>query len=203
MSTLPDQPSNTPERREAKIPLIWSHDYTKKIGRVRLDSRDHVNFELTYDINQIIAGLILSGDLRELTLGYAAARAAVEERPPSHMVEHARRELKLLGEDEVTIEWYLSVIQAYSDFGHSGGSHSATLPVLMRLLEQKNLRPLTSNPDEWVHHTADTWPPAGIWQNKRNSEAFSMDDGKTYWLVSEAVNAQGIRPVHETVSKEG
>lgn len=168
-----------------------------------MDSRDHINFDLNYATNEFLAGLMLSGDLRELTLGYAAARAAVEERPPSHMVEHARRELKLLGEDEVTIEWYLSVIQTYANFGHSGGSHAATMPVLMRLLEQKNLRPLTDDPEEWIHHTADTWPPAGVWQNKRNSEAFSLDDGKTYWLVSEETDDQGVRAMHETVSREG
>ena len=46
--------------------------------------------------------------------------------------------------------------------------------------------PLTDDPYEWQYHGEDLWgSKEGIWQNKRNSEAFSNDGGQTYYLLSE------------------
>lgn len=104
----------------------------------------------------------------------------------SNLVDHARIELELVGEELETIEGYLKVIQAFADMGHSGGSASVAIPVINALLQFKNLRPLTDDPEEWIHHGPDVWDGKnGIWQNKRNSEAFSEDGGKTYTLLSE------------------
>lgn len=105
------------------------------------------------------------------------------------LVEHAERELRLLGEEEATIQGYLKVIQAFSDMGHSGGSAMVAIPTINRLLNFKNLRPLTDDPDEWVQ-VADN-----LWQNVRDSSAFSEDGGKTYTLLSERENPGGLEPM--------
>ena len=114
----------------------------------------------------------------------------VDETPrESNLMIHARRELELLGEEPEIVEGYLKMIQIFADMGHSGGSASVFIPTLTRLLQFKNLKPLTDDPDEWFHHTAEAWgEPGGVWQNVRNSEAFSDDGGKTYTLLSEGSN---------------
>jgi hypothetical protein len=114
----------------------------------------------------------------------------------SNLVNHARHELELVGEDETTIEGYLRVIQAFADMNHSGGSAFVAIPVINELLQFRNLKPLTNNPDEWVFHGPQTWgAEGGVWQNKRNSEAFSHDGGKTYYLLS-SKNDTGVFPLH-------
>lgn len=101
----------------------------------------------------------------------------------SKLVEHARRELELLGEDPETIEGLVKVIQAYADMGHSGGSHAVTLPVLTRLLNFENLKPLTNDISEWDHIPVHIAGRPDMWQSIRNSKMFSNDAGKTYYDV--------------------
>jgi hypothetical protein len=109
-----------------------------------------------------------------------------EPKIESGIVEHARVELELIGEESDTVDGYLRVLQAFADMGHSGGSASVVIPVLFELLCQKNLRPLTDDPDEWIFHDKAVWgAEGGIWQNNRNGEAFSHDAGKTYYILSE------------------
>lgn len=103
----------------------------------------------------------------------------------SNLVDHARRELELVGEEPDTIDWYLTVISAFSAAGHSGGSASVAIPVIHELLQFKNLCPLTNDPDEWTHVAEAMAGHPDLWQNRRNSEAFSHDGGKTYTLLSE------------------
>lgn len=104
----------------------------------------------------------------------------------NNLINHARRELQAIGEEPAIIEQYLRVVTAYADMGHSGGSHSVAHPILMRLLDFKPLGPLTNNPDEWYYHGEEVWgKEGGVWQNKRNGEAFSNDGGKTYYLLNE------------------
>lgn len=120
----------------------------------------------------------------------------------SNLVEHARRELELLGEESSTIVKYLDVVKSFSDMGHSGGSASMAVPVLCKLFRYQPLTPLTNDPAEWIHHGEDVWgEPNGIWQNKRNGEAFSQDGGITYRLLSEGGEGQDSRPLHKSVSK--
>jgi hypothetical protein len=120
----------------------------------------------------------------------------------SKLVEHARNELELIGEDSKTIEGYLKVIQAYADMGHSGGSASIAIPVINDLLQFKNLAPLTDNPDEWEYHGEDKWgSPGGVWQSRRRPDAFSNDGGKTYYLLSEGASDTNREPIHESVKK--
>lgn len=100
----------------------------------------------------------------------------------SNLVEHAKRELEILGEDPDTIEGMLKVIQAFADMGHSGGSASVAIPQLNALLQFKNLTALTNNPEEWQDVSTPSGTP--MWQSNRNPEAFSLDGGKTYRLLS-------------------
>jgi len=118
----------------------------------------------------------------------------------SNLVNHARRELELVGEDEVTIEGYLGVIQAFADMGHSGGSASVAIPVINELLQFKNLTALTDDPEEWMHIAEEMWGEKdGVYQSRRNSEAFSYDKGKTYYLLSEGGNDGNSDSLHVSV----
>ena len=110
----------------------------------------------------------------------------------SNLVDHARRELELIGEDPEVIAGYLRIIQAFADMHPSGGMASVMIPTLNELLQFKNLKPLTNNPDEWIDHGG------GFWQNARNSEAFSDDGGETYYLLSEGAYQGHPEPLHES-----
>lgn len=97
----------------------------------------------------------------------------------SNLVNHARRELELLGEEPETIGGLLRVVQAFADMGHSGGSAAVCIPMINELLRFRNLKPLTNNPDEWIEVFDD------IYQSTRRSDAFSNDGGVTYYLLHE------------------
>lgn len=119
----------------------------------------------------------------------------------SNLVDHARRELELIGEEPDIIDGYLRVIQAFADMGHSGGSASVAIPVLHELLQFKNLTPITDDPAEWFFHEPEMWDGTnGVWQNIRDGEAFSNDGGKTYYLLSEGGSDQHREPLHESAA---
>ena len=117
----------------------------------------------------------------------------------SNLVDHARRELELIGEEPETIAGFLAVVQAFADMGHSGGSAFVAIPMINELLQFKNLRPLTSNPDEWQNVSDQSGYE--MWQNRRNGEAFSDDGGKTYWLLSDGAHSGKRKPIHTTAAK--
>lgn len=99
----------------------------------------------------------------------------------SPLVEHARRELNLIGEEPQTIEWYLSVVRAFAAYRHSGGSASVAIPTLSRLLSFRPLAELTSDPAEWIDRSSIMNEP--WWQNLRDSRAMSRNGGKDWWYV--------------------
>jgi hypothetical protein len=118
----------------------------------------------------------------------------------SNLVDHARRELERVESDPWIIEGMVKVVQAFADMGHSGGSAMVCIPMLNDLLQYKNLSPLTDDPEEWIDQTAMTaTPDVSLWQSKRNSEAFSLNRGKTYYLLSEN-NERGLNDLifHES-----
>lgn len=120
----------------------------------------------------------------------------------SNLVDHAKRELELIGEEPETIAGYLKVIQAFADMGHSGTSAEVAIPVINDLLQFKNLSLLTDDPAEWMQFSEEEWgQPGGIWQSRRNPEAFSHDGGKSYYLLSEGANSQNREPLHSSVKK--
>jgi hypothetical protein len=119
------------------------------------------------------------------------------ENTESNLVRHARIELQRINEEPETIEQYVRIIQAFSDMGHSGGSAPIAIATIYRLLMFLPLSPLTNDPDEWKFLSEDIWGVSGgIWQNKRNSKAFSNDGGKTYYLLSEGGNDKNRTPLH-------
>lgn len=131
--------------------------------------------------------------------------AFIGDNPGRHssLITHAQHELELIREDEDTIQKLLRVLRCWDDMGHSGGSHEAVLPVLVKLLNRENLAAISSDPDEWVHHDEDTWgAPGGIWQNKRNSKFLSTDAGKTYYSVYDDWDIDANKPTRIYKSAE-
>lgn len=121
----------------------------------------------------------------------------------SNLVEHARRELALAGNDEDFNESIIKAVEAFASFGHSGGSASIAIPMLNDLLQFKNLTPLTNDPEEWQEHSPEQWDgEKGVWQSRRNSKAFSDDGGTTYYLLSDRDGRLGPLPIYETVKKD-
>lgn len=114
------------------------------------------------------------------------------------LVEHARRELDLVGEDPDVADWMVSVVAKFAEYGHSGGSASICVPQLNALLQYENLTPLTDDLAEWEDRSEMSGYP--VWQSVRNPKAFSYDGGHTYWLLSEnAEVADGVTPTYPTV----
>lgn len=101
----------------------------------------------------------------------------------SNLVRHARYELTRYGEDQDVIEGIVSVVRAFADCGHSGGSAPYAIAYLEKLLRFQPLTPLTNDPSEWEDRTKISGYP--LWQSRRNGEAFSEDGGLTYYLITE------------------
>jgi hypothetical protein len=113
----------------------------------------------------------------------------------SNLLDHAKRELSYLNNDEDFNDSIISSIREFTKYGHSGGSASVAIEMIHDLLRWKNLTPLTDNPDEWNKiSNEDTW------QSRRNPEAFSNDGGHTYYLLSEGATQMNPVPLHESAS---
>lgn len=103
------------------------------------------------------------------------------------LVEHARRELAIVGEDDAwTVEGIISVVQAFADCGHSGGS----APSAIASLRHEPLSPLTDNP-EGTGSTRVTHQRLSALAEPGATPARSQDAGRTYWMVHEADAAGG------------
>lgn len=102
----------------------------------------------------------------------------------SNLLAHAEREMRRAHVEDDVQPSLLQAIAAFRSYGHSGGSSSVCIPLLNDLLNFKALTPLTDDPAEWIDHTGIS---AGdpTFQNMRDSEAFSKDGGKTYYLLRE------------------
>lgn len=112
----------------------------------------------------------------------------------SNLTEHARRELALVEQgpdgDRAFADSLQAAVDGFATYqGHSGGSHSVGVHWLNELLNFRNISPLTDSPEEWVEVGHQ------VWQNKRCSEAFSYDGGKTYRLLSH----KSCDPFHDSV----
>lgn len=106
----------------------------------------------------------------------------------SNLVNHADRELKILGytgdepENDPNRWMYdgiMDLVERFAEQNHSGASAAYAVRVAGELLSFKALTPLTNNPEEWVDHSHDTGDDC--WQNKRQSSCFSYDKGETYY----------------------
>lgn len=102
----------------------------------------------------------------------------------SHLIDHATRELKLSGVDEdiygdMTSKAVLELLEVFSKQGHSGASAGLVIALFTKLASLENLTPLTDDPEDWIH------VGSALWQNRRNSAAFSEDRGKTYRMLGD------------------
>ena len=107
----------------------------------------------------------------------------------STLVEHARRELALIGkngEDPALTENIVAMLAVFASFGHSGASAEIAADYVAKLLHKQNLTPLTSSPGEWddVSHMSSV----PLWQNLRNSKFFSEDGGRTCYHVDHSAS---------------
>ena len=118
--------------------------------------------------------------------GYPDADDAPPMPSPLSLVDHARREMELLGEfasDPAYAQSIVAAVAAFASYGHSGGSAQVAREQLAKLLNQEALTPITSDPAEWIDRSAESGSP--WWQNTRDSRAMSHDGGATYWLVDD------------------
>lgn len=94
------------------------------------------------------------------------------------LIEYAKSELDRIGRDEDGMQDMinkdiLSIVEMFSEQGHSGFSAGYALSVFDRLLRFKPLTPITGEDDEWNEILN------GKQQNKRCSSVFRNADGTT------------------------
>lgn len=119
----------------------------------------------------------------------------------SNLIIHANRELDKLGYPRPSRaqmrskEWdgsyelqlrksVMTIVEMFATQGHSGNSAGMVVSILHQLLQYKPLGPLTDDPEEWMQISEELAGGKNLWQNKRNSEAFSHDAGKTFYILS-------------------
>jgi hypothetical protein len=118
----------------------------------------------------------------------------------SNLVDHARRELALIGEEKWLTDGLCKVIAAFAEMGHSGFSAEHSTAALEKLLRFQPLGPLTDDPAEWEDRSEMSGYP--VWQNLRDPRAMSKDGGKTYTLVDEEPKTSDSgQPVHQSERK--
>lgn len=141
------------------------------------------------------------------------------DRPTDRYFEHADRELRLAGFFMKDADYYdpkvgasrlvphvLALLSVFSAEHHSGASAALTVALFKKLALFEPLSPLTNDPSEWVNVSAETGQR--LWQNNRNSEAFSTDGGKTYYLMNETCSRHrcdkcGVRYTTKPVKNTG
>lgn len=105
----------------------------------------------------------------------------------SNLVDHATRELKEASVDAELSKIIVEMIRTFASYGHSGSSAEYAANLVNALLRFQVLTPITDDPSTWEHHPEEGWgEPGGVWQNRRNSKAFSTDGGKTYRLLGDS-----------------
>jgi hypothetical protein len=141
---------------------------------------------------------VMTGRVREILV------SEDEPEEQSQLVSYAARELKAAGLFDSDGDYggklgpdILDIIEMFSKQGHSGFSAAMTADIVGKLMRYQPLTPITNNPDDWMKIDPDMWPnDDGIWQCRRNPEAFSNDGGKTYYILSEGANDSNRNPVH-------
>lgn len=111
----------------------------------------------------------------------------------SNLEKHAEYELKRAGLFDEDSDYggmlghsTMKLIKYFAEEGHSGMSASMQIALFRKLAAFKPLTPLTNNPDEWMEVSEYAGPEQkGLWQNKRSSDCFSTDGGKTYYSVDD------------------
>lgn len=115
-------------------------------------------------------------------------------KPPSrptegNLLQHAWDELNRAGLFTEKGDFYggmtgrsvMELIETFDKHDHSGMSAGIVIDLFTKLASFQPLSPPTDDPEEWFEH--EGFGPDGessLWQNKRKSDAFSADGGKTY-----------------------
>lgn len=110
-------------------------------------------------------------------------------------LRHAKFELELVNEVPELTEFYLKIVEVFWEYNHDERSLDFTPKTIQKLLTHTNLTGLTSSPDEW----SDLGN--GIWRNKRDANAYSVDSGRTKVMfpvldtnMDYTLNAEGLPP---------
>lgn len=114
------------------------------------------------------------------------------------MIKKAEYELELLlkqCEDEEAIKMQkvinknlLDLVELFAKQGHSGFTANYTINILIKLLNQSFITPLTGADDEWVEVSR------GVFQNNRESKIFKQHDifnGQAYYIDGKAFSRDG------------
>jgi hypothetical protein len=118
----------------------------------------------------------------------------------SNLVDHARRELALIGEGQDVTDGIVKVIAAFADVADSGGSTPFVIAHVEKLMRFEPLSLLTNDPAEWQDQSEASG--CALWQSRRNPKAFSTDGGRTYTLLGEEPRTSGSsQPVHTSQPK--
>jgi len=116
----------------------------------------------------------------------------------SNLVEHAKRELELIGafsEDDdfyggMTGKAVMELIEVFAEQGHSGMSASIVRSLFSKLADYKPLAPLTFKDDEWNDPDDPTFDNGDTYQNKRNSAVFKAGkDGRPHYIHAYTMKA--------------
>lgn len=106
------------------------------------------------------------------------------------ILEHARRELEIAGLFSKQSDYggklapaVLALVEVFVAQNHSGSSAGIIRQLFSKLTNFEPLTPLTNDPGEWTHVAEQDGKE--LFQSQRNSEAFSVDGGKHYYLLSE------------------
>lgn len=99
--------------------------------------------------------------------------------------DHARIELEKLDEEQVLVDGYSDVVSAFERLTKSlaGDELENAITILNALFRGEHVSPLTNDPAEWKYfgHSSSE---GDMWKNTRNPNAFSTDNGETYYLMA-------------------
>lgn len=84
----------------------------------------------------------------------------------------------------------LSIIEVFSNQGHTGFTANYTINILERLLRYQPLSPLTGEDDEWVK-TSDYGDTEISFQNKRCPSVFKNENGIAYNVEGKVFSEDG------------
>ena len=111
------------------------------------------------------------------------------------LVEHARKELELIGASSEKGDFYggmtgkatLELIELFASQRHSGMSASIVRDLFSKLANFDPLSPLTFSDDEWGSTGAESF------QNTRNSAVFKDGkDGRPYYIDAYKMTGEGV-----------
>ena len=101
----------------------------------------------------------------------------------SRLVDHAKKELEILGNGPDFDEHILEMVGTFAGAGHSGFSAAYAIEVITKLLKFEPLSPLTGEESEWESMVE------GISLNKRCSRVFKKVNAN--YMPTEVYDSQG------------